>query len=56
MITDRESKGGSISVVRRFVPFLGSHRAIMEHFDPTVVTLRKKRKIILADSKLKDLL
>jgi len=33
-----------------------SHRDIMEHYDPTVVTLRKKRKIILADSKLKDLL
>ncbi len=33
-----------------------SHRDIMEHFDPTVVTLRKKRKIILADNKLKDLL
>ncbi len=33
-----------------------SHRDIMEHFDPTVVTLRKKRKIILADGKLKDLL
>jgi len=33
-----------------------SHRDIMDHFDPTVVTLRKKRKIILADGKLKDLL
>lgn len=33
-----------------------SYRDIMEHFDPTVVALRKKRKITLADSKLKDLL
>jgi hypothetical protein len=33
-----------------------SHRDITEHFDPTVVALRKKRKIILADGKLKDLL
>jgi hypothetical protein len=33
-----------------------SHRDIMDHFDPTVVTLRQKRKIILADGKLKDLL
>lgn len=33
-----------------------AHRDIMEHFDPTVVPLRKKRKIILADGKLKDLL
>lgn len=32
------------------------HRDIMDHFDPTVVTLRQKRKIILADGKLKDLL
>lgn len=33
-----------------------SHRDIMGTFAPTVVTLRKKRKIILVDSKLKDLL
>lgn len=33
-----------------------THRDIMDHFDPTVVKLRKKRKIILADGKLKDLL
>jgi hypothetical protein len=33
-----------------------SHRDVMEHFDPTVVTLRKKRKIILANDRLKDLL
>lgn len=33
-----------------------SHRDIMANFDSTVVTLRKKRKIILADGKLKDLL
>lgn len=33
-----------------------SHRDVMEHFDPTVVPLRKKRKIILADGELKDLL
>ena len=33
-----------------------SHRDIMDNFDPTVVTLRKKRKIILANDKLKDLL
>ena len=33
-----------------------SHRDIMDNFDPTVVTLRQKRKIILANDKLKDLL
>jgi hypothetical protein len=33
-----------------------SHRDIMGNFDPTVVKLRKKRKIVLADGKLKDLL
>jgi hypothetical protein len=33
-----------------------SHRDIMNNFDPTVVKLRQKRKIILADGKLKDLL
>lgn len=33
-----------------------AHRDIIENFDPTVVAMRKKRKIILADSKLKDLL
>jgi hypothetical protein len=33
-----------------------AYRDIMENFDPTVVAMRKKRKIILADSKLKDLL
>jgi hypothetical protein len=33
-----------------------SHHDIMANFDPTVVTLRKKRKIILADGSLKDLL
>jgi PAS domain-containing protein len=33
-----------------------SHRDIMNNFDPTVVKLRQKRKIILADGKLKHLL
>ncbi len=33
-----------------------AHRDIIENFDPTIVAMRKKRKIILADSKLKDLL
>lgn len=33
-----------------------SHRDVMEHFDPTVEPLHKKRKNILADGKLKDLL
>jgi len=33
-----------------------SYRDIMENFDSTVVPLRKKRKIILTDSRLKDLL
>jgi len=28
----------------------------MDNFDPTVVKLRRKRKIILANNKLKDLL
>lgn len=42
---------------RAAVAFLKeSHRDIIDHFDPTVVTLHKKRKIILANSKLKDLL
>jgi len=37
--------------------FLAStHRNIMDNFDPTVVKLRRKRKIILANDKLKDLL
>jgi hypothetical protein len=29
---------------------------IMENFDPTVVKLRRKRKVVLANVKLKDLL
>ncbi len=33
-----------------------NHRDIMDNFDPTVVKLRRKRKIILANDKLKDLL
>ncbi len=33
-----------------------THRDVIENFDPTVVAMRKKRKIILADSKLKNLL
>lgn len=42
---------------RAAVTFLEeSHRDIMEHFDLMVVKLRKRRKIILADSRLKDLL
>jgi len=37
--------------------FLAStYKDIMNHFDPTVVKLRRKRKIILANEKLKDLL
>lgn len=33
-----------------------SHRDIMENFDPKVTRFRKKRKIIIADGALKDLL
>ena len=33
-----------------------THQDIMDNFDPTVVKLRRKRKIILANDKLKDLL
>ncbi len=34
----------------------GAYKDIMDNFDPTVVQLRRKRKIILANEKLKDLL
>ncbi len=34
----------------------GTYKDIMDNFDPTVVKLRRKRKIILANEKLKDLL
>ena len=33
-----------------------TYKDIMDNFDPTVVKLRRKRKIILANEKLKDLL
>lgn len=33
-----------------------AYEDIMDNFDPTVVKLRRKRKIILANEKLKDLL
>ena len=33
-----------------------THQDILDNFDPTVVKLRRKRKIILANDKLKDLL
>jgi len=33
-----------------------THQDVMKHFDPKVKTFRKKRRIILADSTLKDLL
>ena len=33
-----------------------AHRDVIENYDPTVVPLRKRREIILADGKLKDLL
>ena len=33
-----------------------THRDIMDNFDPTAVKLRRKRKIILANDNLKDLL
>ena len=33
-----------------------SYQDILENFDPTLVKFRKKRKILLADSALKDLL
>ena len=33
-----------------------TYNDIMDNFDPTVVKLRRKRKIILANEKLKDLL
>ena len=42
---------------RLALDFLAStYKDIMDNFDPTVVTLRRKRKIILANEKLKDLL
>jgi len=33
-----------------------AYKNIMDNFDPTVVKLHRKRKIILANDKLKDLL
>ena len=33
-----------------------TYKDIMDNFDPTVVKLRRKRKIIMANEKLKDLL
>jgi len=33
-----------------------TYRDIMDNFDPTIVKLHRKRKVILADEKLKDLL
>ncbi len=42
---------------RLALDFLAStYKDIMDNFDPTVVKLRRKRKIILANEKLKDLL
>jgi hypothetical protein len=35
---------------------VNTYKDIMDNFDPTVVKLRRKRKIILANDKLKDLL
>lgn len=40
--------------VRRFLE--ETYRDIKQHFDPKVARLRKKRKIILADGAVKDLL
>jgi hypothetical protein len=47
-LTDRESQA-----VRRFLD--EAYQDIQEHFDPKVIKLRKKRKIVLAASALEDM-
>ena len=40
---------------RANVWLVGNHQDVQENFDPTVVKLKKKRKIIMIESALDDL-